>query len=176
VILQERLSQSPFEKLWRWQSLSIGVSQAVEHEADHGDSHHGFGHLWQRLVVFCQAAPSSKPSEGPFDNPSAEQEDETDGSRDAPHDDQGQAEQEAGEQGRGTVVDAVGEHRLKPAVEWLDLPQQLPGTVGILDVGGMDDDAEQQARGVDRDVALAPLDLFTRVVAARPPFSVVLTL
>jgi hypothetical protein len=40
----------------------------------------------------------------------------------------------------------------------------------------VDDHAEQQARGVDRDVALAALDLFTRVVAARPPFSVVLTL
>ena len=40
----------------------------------------------------------------------------------------------------------------------------------------MDDDAEQQARGVDRDVALAALDLLARVVAARPPFSVVLTL
>ena len=125
-------------------------------------------HLTSDAIVRANRRSSRRPSAG--------QEDETDGSRDAPHDDQGQAEQEAGEQGRGTVVDAVGEHRLKPAVEWLDLLQQLPGTVGILDVGGMDDDAEQQARGVDRDVALAPLDLFTRVVAARPPFSVVLTL
>jgi hypothetical protein len=33
----------------------------------------------------------------------------------------------------------------------------------------MDDDAEQQAGRVDRDVALAALDLFTRVVAPRPP-------
>ena len=40
----------------------------------------------------------------------------------------------------------------------------------------MDDDAEQQAGRVDRDVTLAALDLFTRVVAPRPPFSVVLTL
>jgi hypothetical protein len=31
------------------------------------------------------------------------------------------------------------------------------------------DDAEQQARGVDGDVALAALDPLGRVVAARPP-------
>ena len=52
--------------------------------------------------------------------------------------------------------DAVGEHDLEPAVEPLQPPQQ--------------------AAGVDRDVALAAPDLLRRVVAARPPFSVVLTL
>jgi hypothetical protein len=40
----------------------------------------------------------------------------------------------------------------------------------------MDDDAEQQARGVDRDVPLPALDLLRRIVAAGLPFSVVLTL
>ena len=40
----------------------------------------------------------------------------------------------------------------------------------------MDDNAEQQAGGVDRDMALAALDLLRRVPAARPPFSVVFTL
>jgi hypothetical protein len=38
------------------------------------------------------------------------------------------------------------------------------------------DHAQQQARAVDRDVALAPLHLLGGVVAARPPFSVVRTL
>jgi hypothetical protein len=40
----------------------------------------------------------------------------------------------------------------------------------------VDDHAEQQARGIDPDVPLPAPDLLGRVVAAGPPFSVVLTL
>jgi hypothetical protein len=58
----------------------------------------------------------------------------------------------------------------------LDLLQQIPGAVGVLDIGGMDKDTEQEAGGIDPDMALAALDLLGSVVAARPPFSVVLTL
>ncbi len=58
----------------------------------------------------------------------------------------------------------------------LDLLQQGPGAVGVLDIGGVDDDAEQEAGGIDPDMALAALDLLGGIVAAWPPFSVVLTL
>jgi hypothetical protein len=58
----------------------------------------------------------------------------------------------------------------------LDLLQQIPGAVGILNIGGVDDDAKQEAGGIDRDMALATLDLLGGIVAAWPPFSVVLTL
>jgi hypothetical protein len=37
-------------------------------------------------------------------------------------------------------------------------------------------DAEQEAGDIDREMALAALDLLGRVVTARSPFSVVLTL
>jgi len=40
----------------------------------------------------------------------------------------------------------------------------------------MDDNPEQQAGGVDGDVALAAFDLLGGIIAARPPFSVVFTL
>src|SRR5215207_7217714 len=45
-----------------------------------------------------------------------------------------------------------------------------------LDVGRMHDHTEQQPLRVDRNMALAPLDLLGGIVAARPPFSVVFTL
>jgi hypothetical protein len=54
--------------------------------------------------------------------------------------------------------------------------QQVTGTIGVLNVGGMNNDAEQQAGGVDRDMPFAALDLLRRIPAARAPFSVVFTL
>lgn len=42
--------------------------------------------------------------------------------------------------------------------------------IAILDVGGMDLDREQAAVGVGQDVALAPMDLLSGVVAFEAPF------
>src|SRR3954454_9250169 len=148
----------------------------MEHQADHGEGAHRFGALGQFLVVLGQAAPAAEPAERSFNDPSLRQHHEAGGSGDAPDEDQRQAEPETGDQDGDAVVDAVGEHDLEPAVEVLDLLQQIPGAVGVLDIGGMDDDAQQQSQGIDRDMALASLDLLGSIVAARPPFSVVLTL
>jgi hypothetical protein len=39
----------------------------------------------------------------------------------------------------------------------LDLFQQIPGAVSVLNISGVDDDAEQEARGIDPDMAFAAL-------------------
>lgn len=151
------------------------MCEAVQHEADGRQGDHCLGDFGEFLVILGQAPPAAEPAERSFDDPSPGQDDEADPG-DAANDDQGQAEQKAGEQGCQAVVNAIGEHRLKPAVQRLDLAQQVRCAVGILDVGGVDDDAQQEAGGVDRDVAFAAPDLLGRIIAARPPFSVVLTL
>jgi len=50
----------------------------------------------------------------------------------------------------------------------------MEGAIAILNIGRMDDDIQQEAQRVDRDVPLATFDFFARVVARRieprPPF------
>ena len=52
--------------------------------------------------------------------------------------------------------------------------QQQEGAVTVLNIGGMNDNVQQEAQRVDQDVPLATLDLLARVVARRieprPPF------
>jgi len=55
-------------------------------------------------------------------------------------------------------------------VRVLDLLQQIPGAIGILNIGGVDDDAQEQSQDIDRDMALASLHLLGGIVAARAAF------
>ena len=53
--------------------------------------------------------------------------------------------------------------------------QQGFGTLVIGEVGGQDQDTQQQAQHVYRDMPFASFDLFASVIATGPLFSVVLT-
>ena len=119
------------------------------------------------LVVLGQPPPSAEPAERSLDHPAARLHDEAGGACDAADDDQRQAGQEAGEQGGKAVVDAVREHGPEPGVERLHALQQVAEAVGVLDVGPMHEDAEQQPVRVHRDVPLAPFQPLGRVPAAR---------
>lgn len=49
------------------------------------------------------------------------------------------------------------------------------GAVAVLDGRFVDDDGQNQAEGIDDDVAFATVDFLARIIATRPPFSVVFT-
>ena len=75
----------------------------------------------------------------------------------------------------------LGEDRLQEGKEPARLAvQDQAGAVAVLQVGRMHDDREDQAEGVDEEMALLAFDLFARVIArrvdARPPFSALFTL
>ena len=53
--------------------------------------------------------------------------------------------------------------------------EHIDGAVPVLNVGSMHENEDQEATGVGQDVALAPLDLFARVIAANPTLLVALT-
>lgn len=48
--------------------------------------------------------------------------------------------------------------------------QQVFGAVVVLNIGGVDFDGQQASIGVDQDMALAPVDLLSRVIALESPF------
>ena len=53
--------------------------------------------------------------------------------------------------------------------------KQWPGSIPVGDVGSMDDKFEDESQGIDDQMAFAAIEAFPSVVAAGPPFSVVLT-
>ena len=60
------------------------------------------------------------------------------------------------------------------------LPEHGFGPITILNISGVDGNAQEEAQGIDEDVALAALDLLARVEARRvdrgPPFTAPLAL
>ena len=66
-----------------------------------------------------------------------------------------------------SLIAGIGEDALDEGKRAARRAQQFAGTVAILDVGGMDDDAQQEAERVDEDMALAARDLLARIEALR---------
>ena len=78
------------------------------------------------------------------------------------------------------LIGAVGKQRLQKREQSEQRRQQRDAAVAILDVGGGDAAVQQQALGIDQDMALLALDQLARIEAvpidARPPFSALFTL
>lgn len=130
--------------------------------------------------VLAEAAASTDPGEGPFDDPALGQEDEAVpvGALDdfeLPRPGFGDNPRHLRPLVAAVGIDALDERKGSPS-----LPQHGGSPVAILNIGGMDDDAQQEAKGVDEDVALAAFDPLARVetrrVDRRPPFCAPLAL
>ena len=78
------------------------------------------------------------------------------------------------------LIAGIGEDAFDEREGATCLAQNLVHAIAILDVGGMDDDAQEEAERVDEDVPLAPRDLLARIIALRvhrrPPFCAALAL
>ena len=151
-----------------------------QHEADHAEAEEGERVDGQVLEVLGQPAATPEPGEGPLDDPSLGQRDEALGVAAADNLEPPAAGPGDARRGRSTSIGAVGEDHLDEGKQPPRRTQQGHGTIPILDVGGLDRSAQEQAERVDQDVALLAFDLLARIVArridARPPFSALLTL
>jgi len=85
-----------------------------------------------------------------------------------------------GQGGPRPLIAGIGEDALDEREGSAGLAQNLMRAIAILDVGGVDDDTQEEAERVDEDVPLAPRDLLARVIALRvhrrPPFCAALAL
>src|SRR6516164_6177577 len=121
----------------------------------------GFGKV---LEVLGKTPVSSEPGEGALDHAAARQDDE------APHvvaplDDLHAQPWHLSHRSLNLpcVVAAVGPDEFEPREAPADLVEDQPGSIAVLDRGGVDDDPHRQSFAVDQGVDLAALDLLTRV-------------
>ena len=136
-----------------------------------GDVNPGFGAGDRSLEILCQAAVSIEPSEGSFDDPSAWQELKA-GSVSGAFDDVDGPVTEFGEglTQVGVVIDAVGEEMTQPGKQLVNGLDDKPGTIAILDIGGMHLGTDHQTASIGHNVAFTAFDLLGCIppVAALP--------
>ena len=143
------------------------AGQAAQHDADHGEAEEGGDGSSVTLEVAGQATVAADPGKGALDDPSLGQDDEAMGIA-ALNDLQGPAAGLGDELGHlwplipGIGKDAFDERKGSPR-----RAQQVARTIAILHVGRVDGDAQQEAKRIDEDVALATSDLLARIEALR---------
>ena len=171
------------------------MSQASEHDADHGKINPGLLTAGEDLIVFGEPTPRRKPSEGALDNPTVRKHMKATGPDllpinhgvlwcpDASQATAGMFHHLDIPSQRGLdplaesflVVAALGPDQLQTREAPGERRKQELGAAGVLDIGFMDEHVQDQPVGINQQVAFAALDLFAPVIAASPPFCVVLT-
>src|SRR6266567_741176 len=166
------------------------LSQAPEHDADHGDVDPGFFTARKHFVVFGEPAPGGKPGKRALHDPAPFEDMEAswadllpidhgilgcpDPSHATPgmlHDLHFPAEylfdplDEA-----ALLVGTIRPDQLESREATLERPEQLFAAVMILDVGFMDQHTRDQPHGIHEQMPLAAFHALAAIVAAPPPF------
>ena len=142
--------------------------KASEHNADHGEPDEGGNGARVSLEVTCQAAIAADPGQGSFDDPALGQDNEFVqfvALDDLEHPTAGAG---SGLRGAWALIAGIGEDALDEGEEAAGAPiENQPRPVAVLNVGGMDDDVQQETERIDQDMALAPGDLLARIKPLR---------
>ena len=142
--------------------------QASEHDADHGQSDEGSDGAGVPLEIACQAAIAADPCQGAFDDPTLGQDDEFVqfvALDDLEHPTAGAG---SGLRGAWSLIAGIGEDPLDEGEKAARAPiENQPRPVAVLNIAGMNDDVQQKAECIDKDMALAPGDLLARIKTLR---------
>ncbi len=164
------------------------AGETTQHQPAHRQVNHGLTARREVFILFAQPSIPSNPGDRAFHHPAARQHREGGHGRrfhadgvpapapGALHDFSVPA---ALLRYPGTeLLPAIGHVRpevLQPSEGRVGGGEQPRRHVRIPQVGGMDEDTQQETRCVNEEMALAAVEFFGAVVAARPPFSVVFT-
>ena len=145
----------------------VWLGQASEHDADHSEADESGDGFGITLEVAAEAPASADPCEGSFDHPSFGQDDKPLGDVGSFDDlDRPGASSGGGGANARPLIAAVGVDTFD---EWKQSPRPFVEhqchAVAILNAGGMDGDAQQEAERIDKDVALAARNLLARIEA-----------
>jgi hypothetical protein len=141
--------------------------QASQHETDHGEAEEGGDGTGVALEVSRQATIATDPGEGSFHDPAFGQDDEA--MRFGALDDLEQPAAGIGDGlcGSRALIASIGEDALDEGKRAARLLKDLADAIAVLHIGGVNDDAQEEAERVDEDVALAPRDFLARIIALR---------
>ena len=144
------------------------AGQASEHEADHGEPDEGSDGARVSLEIACQAAIAADPGQRSFDDPAFGQDDEFVQFVALDDLDHPAAGAGGGLRDPWPLITGIGKDALDEGKEVARAPiENQPSPVAVLKVGGMDDDIQQKAERIDKDVALAPGDLLACIKPLR---------
>jgi hypothetical protein len=150
----------------------------TSHEPDHRNANECLAGIGTKLVVLGETALKAQPPEGAFDDPTPREQLESFDVVGPFHDLHAQTACSAEIRHpvkQGTRVAAVGPDESKAHERVSEDRKHELGSVAILDVGSVHNDAEDEAEGVDDQVTLASTDFFAGIVTAATPFEVVFT-
>jgi hypothetical protein len=144
------------------------ASETAGEELDTGNHKPGESAFDGGLKILGKTAVSVEPGDGSLDHPTALDEVEARGGLGAPDDfDRPFAELLEGVLKFVAGVAGIGEDMAQPGTNMADCGEQERRSIAILNACLMHDRADQQARRVGQDVALAAFDLLAGVVASR---------
>jgi hypothetical protein len=142
--------------------------QASEHDADHSEPDEGGDSARVSLEIAGQAAIATDPGQRSFDDPALGQDNKFVQFVALDDLDRPMAGAGSGSRDAGSLVAGIGEDALDKREEAAGSPiENQPRPIAILNVGRMNDDVQQKAERIDKDVALAPDDLLARIKPLR---------
>ena len=142
---------------------------------NHCDMDPGFSCFWQGFIVLAEPTRPTQPSQSAFYNPPTRQYLKSVAVWRSSDDLQQPTTEGTSPIDQLTSVARIGPDQLEPRVLSRKFAQHQFGPVAILDIRSVDDDRHKQAKRINHQMALAAGDLLARIIATRPPFSLVWT-